>query len=123
MLERIKQAYLLWHEYYSILPKVHRYTVGQRVDTLFIQIIEAIFSAAFLQKEKKLPYVSLAIQKLNTANLLLMILWESKSLRDKKYILLSGKLDEIGKMLGGWAGQILRQAQDKQNSPEHAGEK
>lgn len=41
-----------------------------------------------------------------------MVLWETKSLDDKKYIYLSTKLEEIGKMLGGWNGQI-----QKQNSP------
>ena len=41
-----------------------------------------------------------------------MVLWETKSLDNKKYIVLSEKLEEIGKMLGGWNGQI-----QKQNSP------
>ena len=113
VLERIKQAYLLWHEYYSTLPKVHRYTVGERVDALFVEIIEAISGAEFLPRDKKLPFVAVAIRKLNTLLLLLMILWETKSLRDKKYIALSTQLDDIGKMLGGWQGQL-----QKQNSPE-----
>jgi hypothetical protein len=42
-----------------------------------------------------------------------MILWETKSLDDKKYITLSVILDEVGKMLGGWNGQLI-----KQNSPK-----
>ena len=37
-----------------------------------------------------------------------MVLWESKSLEDKKYINLSVKLEEIGKNLGGWNGQLAR---------------
>ncbi|MEX2090848.1 MAG: hypothetical protein WD989_01795 [Candidatus Paceibacterota bacterium] len=44
-----------------------------------------------------------------------MVLWETKSLQDKKYIILSVKIEDIGKMLGGWHGQLL-----KQNSPESA---
>ena len=38
-----------------------------------------------------------------------MILWEIKCLDNKKYITLSLKLDEVGKMLGGWQGQTLKQ--------------
>jgi len=38
-----------------------------------------------------------------------MVLWETKSLDDKKYIALSSPLDEIGKMLGGWNGQLAKQ--------------
>jgi hypothetical protein len=118
VLERIKESYLLWHEYYSTLPKVHRYTVGERIDTLFIEVLEAVSGAAYLPKDKKLPYIGLAIRKLSTVTLLLMILWETKSLRDKKYIALSIKIDDIGKMLGGWQGQL-----QKQNSPAKSEEK
>jgi hypothetical protein len=47
-------------------------------------------------------------------NLLLQILWETKSLNDKKYIQISNKLNEIGKMLGGWRGKIT----ENKNSPK-----
>ena len=47
-----------------------------------------------------------------------MILWETKSIDDVKYIALSLKIEGIGRMLGGWSGQIA-----KQNSPAKAGEK
>lgn len=113
ILERIKQAYLLWHEYHATLPKTYRYTLGQRIDGLFIELIEATSGAAFLPRTEKVPYVRLAIRKLDTLKLLLLILWESRSLDNKKYIALSVKVDEVGKMLGGWQGQL-----QKQNSPE-----
>ena len=73
--------------------------------------------ASFLSREKKRPYVRLAITKLDTLKVLLMVLWETKSIDNKKYIVLSMKLDEIGRMLGGWNGQL-----QKQNSP-YTGEK
>src|SRR3989339_310469 len=111
--ERLKSAYLVWHEYHQILPKAHRYSLGQKTDNLLAETIEAIVTAAFLQKQEKLPYVRRAIQKLDTAKIFLMILWETKSLNDKKYLTLSVKLDEVGKMLGGWGGQLT-----KQNSPD-----
>jgi hypothetical protein len=113
ILEHIKESYLLWHDYYSTLPKLHRYTLGEKIDTLFIEIIEAVSSAAFLSRNEKTPWVRLAIRKLDTLKVLLMILWESDSLQDKKYVALSTKIDTVGKMLGGWQGQL-----QKQNSPE-----
>ena len=54
--------------------------------------------------------------------ILAMILWETNSLNDKKYIALSVKLDEIGRNLGGWLGQLETQLV-KQNSPIKKGEK
>ena len=102
----MKEAYLAWYGYYQILPKTHRHSLGQRIDTLFIDIIEAIAAAGFLTPAEKHPYVRLAIKKNDALKVLLMILWETKSLDDKKYIALSVKIDEVGKNLGGWSGQL-----------------
>ena len=118
VLGKVKEAYLLWLKFYQDLPKVHRYSLGQRIDTLFVEVIEAISAASFLSPAEKHPYVRLAIKKADTLRVLLLVLWETKSLDDKKYIALSVKLDEAGKMLGGWNGQLA-----KQNSPAKAGEK
>lgn len=108
VLEHIKSSYTLWYKYYQILPKAHRHSLGERIDTLFIEIIESISVASFLVKGEKIPYVRIAIRKLDTLRLLLMILWETKSLDNKKYVALSVQLDEIGKMLGGWNGQLTK---------------
>ena len=114
----MKEVYVLWYGYYQILPKLHRHSLGQRIDTLFVEIMEAIAIASFLSQESKLPYVRLAIRKNDTLRVLLMVLWETKSLDDKKYVALSIKIEEIGRMLGGWSGQLT-----KQNSPVKTGEK
>jgi len=102
----------VWFSYYTKLDKTHRYTLGQKIDNLFIEIIEAIAIATFLDKTEKQPWVRLAIRKLDTIKVLLLILWETKSLDNKKYIHLGESIEEIGRMLGGWNGQLT-----KQNSP------
>ena len=112
LLQKAKGVYLLWYEYYQIIPKTHRHSLGQRIDTLFIEAIEALATASFLSRIQKLPYVHLAIRKVDTLKILLMVLWETGSLDNKKYIALSTRIDEIGKMAGGWSGQL-----QKQNSP------
>ena len=76
---------------------------------MFVEIIEAVGSATFLSKAEKQPWVRLAIRKLDTLKVLLLVLWETKSLDTKKYIALSVPLEEVGKMLGGWNGQLTRQ--------------
>ena len=109
LLQNIKTAYILWYRYYQALPKIHRYSLGQRTDKLFIEIMEMVSIAAFLSKQEKLPYVQAAIRKLDTLKLLLLVMWETDSLHQQKYIALSIPLDEIGKRLDGWNGQIIQQ--------------
>jgi hypothetical protein len=108
LLQCVKTVYILWYGYYQILPKLHRHSLGQKIDGMFVEIIEAISIASFLSKEEKQPWVRLAIRKMDTARILLMVLWETKSIDDKKYIALSEPINEIGKMLGGWNGQLTK---------------
>jgi len=99
------------------LPKPQRYSLGQRIDNVFVEIIEAIAQGSFVSREERLSYVQLAVRKMDTLKALLLILWEIKSIDNKKYINLSVKVDEVGKMLGGWNGQL-----SKQNSPATSAE-
>ena len=115
VLEKTKETYKLWHEYHILLPKINRYSLGTKIDTLFIDLIESLAVATFLSKEEKLPFIRIGIRKLDTLNILTLILFETKSLDTKKYIFLSEKTNEIGKMLGGWHGQLLKQQSEKQN--------
>ena len=120
MLEKLKTSYLLWFTYYPTLPKTHRYSLGQKIDGVLIEAIEAVVAASFLSPFEKQPWVRLAIRKIDTFKVLLMVLWETKSLDTKKYAALSVPFDEIGRMLGGWNGQIqkaLEELKKKQNSP------
>ena len=55
--------------------------------------------------------------KLDLLKLFLQIAWEIKGIDTKKYIILSEKLAEIGKMLGGWHKQV------KQDPADNAGSK
>ncbi|MDP2656121.1 MAG: four helix bundle protein [bacterium] len=112
VLQKIKSVYILWHGYYQVLPKTHRYSIGLRIDTLFVELIEATSIAGFLSREEKQPLVRIAIRKNDTIKIFLMVLWETGSLETKRYVTLSLPLEEIGRMLGGWNGQL-----QKQNSP------
>lgn len=112
LLERIKDTYRHWYRFYHALPKLHRYSLGIKVDSIFVDTIEAIAWASFLPREEKVATVRLATRKVDTLKILLMVLWENKSLEDNKFIALSAELEEIGRMLGGWLGQLK-----KQNSP------
>lgn len=112
VLDKLKTVYKLWHEYHEKIPKSQKYSLGNKIDNLFIEIIEMTASAAFSQKSEKIPYIRVAIRKLDTLKILILVLYESRGLNDKKYITLSEHLHEIGKNLGGWFGKM-----QKENSP------
>jgi hypothetical protein len=87
-------------------PKISRYSLGTKIDSLFVETVEAVFSASRMNKEQKLSFVQKASAKLDMLKFFLRIAWEIKALDNKKYIMLSEKLDEVGRMLGGWLKQL-----------------
>lgn len=118
VLQKLRSAYKLWYEFLKQFPKTNRYTLGAKIDSLFVETLEQIVIASFLEKTEKLPFVKRAIIKLDVLKFFLETAWETKSLDQKHYIMLSEPLHEVGKMLGGWKNQII-----KQTSPHQAEKK
>jgi len=116
IIERLVVAYKLWHGFQIHIPKIPRYSLGIKIDRLFIEVIELIFGA--LQSNSKLAFLELASRKLETIKFLLQITWGIQALDDKKYLTLSEELNEVGRQLGGW----LRKTQ-KENSAQRGAEK
>lgn len=106
IIHKLIEIYKLWQEFLPNFPKSSKYTLGEKVDRYFLETIELIYLASYQPAEKKLVYIEKSSSKLDLTKFFLRIAWETKSLDNRKYILLSEKLDEIGKMLGGWIRQI-----------------
>lgn len=86
--------------------KDSRYTLGAKIDSMFLEVIENIIKAGYSEKLEKQISLKRASVKLDLLKFFLQITWEIKSLDNKKYIKLSEKLNEVGKMLGGWIKSI-----------------
>ncbi len=114
ILQKFIAVYKLWDEFKKSFPKQSRFTIGMKIDVLFLDIVELLFIASRLPKEQKLPYLNKASIKLDLLKFFLQIAWEIKAIDTKKYITLSEYLNEIGKMLGGW----IKGLQQKQTPPQ-----
>lgn len=104
--QKLISIYKLWHEFIPHFPKTSRNTLGLKIDGLFLEILELVFKGAYLTKQEKIICVKRASVKLDLLKFFLQMSWEVKSLDNKKYILFSEKLNEIGRMLGGWIKQL-----------------
>lgn len=111
ILDRLVNLYALWKEIHNHIPKKSRHTLGRKIDSTFVEILEFIFTAGYLPKEKKLPFVQKAIGRADVLKFFLRVAWEEKDIDTKKYASLSGSLDEIGRMLGGWARNVESRTQ------------
>ena len=83
-------------------PKAKRYTLGQRLDQIALDIIELVITARYLVRDQKLQALQKVSTKLDLLKILLRLASDTKSIDNNKYQQLASQVLEIGKMLGGW---------------------
>jgi hypothetical protein len=105
---KLKDTYGIWQNYLIHFPKANRFTLGSKIDDIFLTSIEYSFLASYSALGDKLLYVDKAISRCDLLKLLLLLAFETKNIDMKKYIHLSEELVEVGKMLGGWRRQIIQ---------------
>lgn len=103
---KLKDTYNVWQKYLTHFPKANRFTIGSKIDILFLEAIEYTFLASYTHTAEKQALLNKGISKVDLVKLLLQLSWEIKALDNKKYAVLSEKFSEIGKMLGGWKKQL-----------------
>lgn len=106
IIEHCIAAYKFWHQIKIHIQKVSRYTLGEKIDALFIETLELLFIAQYLPRTKKLPILYKANTTFDTLKFFTKILWELKNLEDKSYVLFSEKLHAIGIMLNKWINYL-----------------
>ena len=102
-----KDCYRLWRLLLRDFPKVERLGVGTKIEQIFLIVLELTFTAAYLPPEQKIVLLSKTISKLDVLKFFTQLAWEEKLLATEKYVEISLKLEEIGKMLGGWKKGLI----------------
>jgi hypothetical protein len=102
----------LWHGYIIHFPKIHRYSLGIKIDSLLVEIIADIAYASFTSPAQKLPFIQRSIRNTDTVKILLTVANKVEALDDKKYFAITEPLIEIGRILGGWSGQIIKNTKE-----------
>ncbi|MBM2820345.1 MAG: hypothetical protein HW405_105 [Candidatus Berkelbacteria bacterium] len=100
-----KKTYELYKNFHSIrntAPKQDRYTIFLKCENTILEIIEGILEASELYKDEKSPILRKTSQKLNLLRVFVRLMKDTESIKLKDYVLMEEKIDEIGRMLGGW---------------------
>jgi hypothetical protein len=88
------------------LPRSHRFTFGERVDRLTLDCLELVIAAVYATGTGKGP----PLRRLNLTLEKLRVFWrlicDRRWISQRQLLFVSTKLDEIGRMTGGWLKQI-----------------
>lgn len=100
--QKTYETYKTFYQYLIHFPKKDRYTLGQRGENALLDLLESIIQASQLSKAEKLPILQKASIKLDQMKVFVRLYKDLKILDNKKYLSLEARLQEIGKILGGW---------------------
>jgi len=81
-------------------PKSQRFVLGQHIESTVLKILEEIIQAN--QEMNKLLYLKQISVDLDKLRILIRLSKDLKFISVKQYQFAAEKVNEIGKMLGGW---------------------
>ncbi|MFA6534522.1 MAG: four helix bundle protein [Patescibacteria group bacterium] len=110
-----KEAYQYWQVLHRNFPKVERFGLGQKIDSVFLNLLELTYATSYLPPEQKIVGLGKVIPRLDILKFFIQLAWENKCIHTDKYTELSQKLDEIGRMLGGWKKGLLQKTPTPNN--------
>lgn len=84
------------------MPKKDKYTLGEKSQKTTLEVMESLITASFVGKNEKSKHLENAATKLDLLKLLVRLGNDLNAISNSKYIYLEEKLQEIGRMLGGW---------------------
>jgi len=84
------------------LTKRWKYSLGTNLEATLLSFLEVVIMAKNAPKELKGSYLITSSSHLEILRLKLRLYLELKLLNETKVFQLQSRLDEIGRMLGGW---------------------
>jgi len=103
---KLKESYGTWQNCLAHFPKASRFTLGTKIDDVFLVAIEYCFLASYSQIAEKIVLLDRWISRVDLLKLLVELSWDNRALDGKKYAAISEQLFEVGRMLGGWRRQL-----------------
>ena len=106
------KLYLDWYVRCQLIPKKDRFAIGQRTENLLLELMMFIV-AAYHTKSPTLKRETLfkANSTMECIKIIMRLAKDVKALDQRWYIEYERRLQEMGKMLGGW----IRQTQNSPN--------
>jgi len=82
-------------------PRLRRYTLGERIETHLLEILEWLVAAAYSRERRE--WLEKANQRLNVVRHLWRLSYELKAIGPKQYERGARLIDSLGRQIGGWS--------------------
>jgi hypothetical protein len=100
LFEKIYELILWLYPTVNKFPKSQRFVLGQHIENLILELLEGIIEAN--EARDKYFYIKKLSLKLDKLRILLRLSKDLKFINLRQYEFVSEKVNEIGRILGGW---------------------
>ena len=108
VLMKAGQAYKIWHGTLPRIPRVSRYTLGARIDQLFVEVMEFLLLAGYSrEKTNKISVLATVSTKLDALKFLLQTAWELKIIDNGEYARIAEPVIMVGLDIGKWRKMLV----------------
>lgn len=99
---KLYELYKIYYNYLALFPKKDKYALGKKCEEQIIEILEMVIQAKSCSQTEKKKSLDTASVKLDMLKIFIRLCQDLKLLDQKKYLNISERLQEVGRMLGGW---------------------
>lgn len=103
------KLYLSWYVRCSQIPKKDRFTIGQKTEVMLLEILVLLVTAYHTNDPiYKVQSLSKANTLLECLKITIRLAKDIKAIEQKWYIDYQTRIQEMGKMLGGWVSSTRK---------------
>ncbi|RIL12310.1 MAG: diversity-generating retroelement protein Avd [Proteobacteria bacterium] len=102
IIHKTYEFYRALHDLQKVIPKMERFTLWQNCENTALQTLAGLLRVGYAPPEKRLEQLASVGINIDMLRVFLRLAVDIKALTPKKCLPLQEKLDEIGRMLGGW---------------------
>ena len=105
MFQKVYDFYKFYYDWSDHLPKKAKAVLGRKIEANILELLETIAKAANMTGDKSKQLIS-ASEYIDQLKVLFRLCYEIKAIDRAKYIIFEEKLQEIGRMTGGWIKSV-----------------
>jgi hypothetical protein len=100
------ELYRILHDLQKGIPKMERYSLWSRVEATALQMLEGFVHVGYLPLEQRAQKLTGLAAEVDMLRMYMRLAVDIKVLPMKKAVPIQERLDEIGRMLGGWIKSV-----------------
>ena len=107
VLEKSKAMYKSWMEIHRNMERSARFGIGNKIDVLFLRILELLRKSMYAPISKKITLLEEATDNIDSFRFFFQLLWETKLVSRQEYITFGAEIENLGKIVGGWKKGLI----------------